>query len=166
MKKSELRQIIKEEITNVLNESEEQTNIIDEVLKDEIFDIDKYEIVSFHHEDKDSIIEAVFDVNYNYTKERYFGLKVVFNFYYSIRGSYEPATWGHFGGDDAQYPEEEFIPEVKEIMYLEEDDKNGKIIKHELTEEQKKIAIPEVIKALKAHEEYITEELRNELKEY
>lgn len=157
-------------LVDAIEGGNEQTNIIDEVLKYEVFDLHEYEIVSFDHEDKDSIIEVLFlpVEETHLPREAFLELKVVFNFYYSLRGEYVPAKWDYFGGEDEQGPEEEFylIPDVKEIMYLEFDDKGTEVRKHELTEEQKKIAIPKAIESLMEYKQYIVEELQDRLNSY
>ena len=136
---------------------DEQAIIPNEIFQNETYDYDHWEVINFNYGSDDSVLE--FNFLQTETDNPCFYLKAIFNFYYKISGSYRAATWGYNGGSPEEYPEEEFIPDLKEIIYVE--CSTGQ--EYKLTEEMKKIAIPQVIKAFDGIESEVSEQLWDEV---
>lgn len=136
---------------------DEQAIIPNEIFQMEQFEIEQWDVVEFNYGSDDSILEI--DFTFNETDNACFYLKAIFNFYYKISGSYRAATWGYNGGSPEEYPEEEFIPDLKEIVYVDcTTDK-----KYKLTEEMEKIAKPQIIKAFDEIQSKVSEQLWDEV---
>jgi len=135
----------------------EQSVIPNEIFEMEEFEIEQWDVVEFNYGKDNSILEIEF--TYTETETACFYLKAIFNFYYKITGSYRRATWGYYGGSPEEYPEEEFIPDLQEIVYVE--CTTGK--EYKLTEEMKEIVIPQVIEAFDGIEEKVSVKLWDEV---
>ena len=142
---------------NQINDDAEGAIIPGEIFEMEEFDYDGYEIINFKYGSDDSVLEL--DFMQTETENSCFYLKGIFNFYYKISGKYRPATWGYDGGSPEEYPEEEFIPDLQKIVYVE--CTTGK--EYKLTEEMEKIAIPRVIKEFDKIESKVSEYLWDEV---
>jgi hypothetical protein len=130
-----------------------QSFIPNEIFELEQFDMNGYDIVKFNYGYDDSILEI--EYTYTETDNSCFYLKAIVSFYFKIDGEYRPATWGYHGGSPEEYPEEEFIPDIAELKYI--DCNSGQ--EYNLSDEMKQIAIPNVLKTVEFLENDITKEL-------
>jgi hypothetical protein len=136
----------------------EQMFIPEEIFKLEQFEMDSYNIVEFNHGYDDSEIEYT----YTETDSSCFYLKALVTFYFKITGSYRAASWGYHGGSPEEYPEADFVLEkIIEIKYI--DCTSGQ--EYKLTDEMKKIAIPNVVKTVENLENDISKELWDRLED-
>jgi hypothetical protein len=136
-----------------------QSFIPNEIFQLEQFERDSYDIVEFNYGSDDSILEI--EYTYTETENSCFYLKAIVSFYFKISGEYRPATWGYNGGSPEEYPEEEFIPDIAELKYI--DCSSGQ--EYQLTDEMKKIAIPHVLKSVDDLEVDISEKLWKQLED-
>jgi hypothetical protein len=134
-----------------------QSFIPNEIFQLEQFEMDSYDIVKFNYGYDDSILEI--EYTYTETDNSCFYLKAIVSFYFKISGEYRPATWGYNGGSPEEYPEEEFIPDIVELKYI--DCNSGQ--EYKLTDEMNKIAIPNVFKTVENLENDISEKLWSQL---
>jgi hypothetical protein len=138
----------------------EEMFIPEEIFQLEQFEMDSYNIVEFNHGYDDSELEI--EYTYTETDSSCFYLKALVTFYFKITGSYRAASWGYHGGSPEEYPEAEFaLEKIIEIKYI--DCTSGQ--EYKLTDEMKKIAIPNVVKAVENFENDISNELWGRLKD-
>jgi hypothetical protein len=138
----------------------EEMFIPEEIFQLEQFEMDSYNIVEFNHGYDDSELEI--EYTYTETDSSCFYLKALVTFYFKITGSYRAASWGYHGGSPEEYPEADFVLEkIIEIKYI--DCTSGQ--EYKLTDEMKKIAIPNVVKTVENLENDISKELWDRLED-